>query len=53
MGLFSKNSGSSTGKVGRAAKPGEVVNRKGKPVTTRTPGTRVVGSQPRTGTQKG
>lgn len=40
---------SSTGKVGRAAKPGETVNRKGIPVTNPDPTkTRVVGkSRPR------
>jgi len=47
--MFRRNS-SSTGKVGRAAKPGETPNRKGIPVTNPDPNkTRVVGSKPKKG----
>jgi hypothetical protein len=44
FGLGSKNT---TGKIGRPAKPGETVDRRGIPVTNPKPGTRVVGSKPR------
>jgi hypothetical protein len=50
MGLFGKSNGNSgSGKVtGRAAKPGEVVNKKAKPATGARTGT-VAKSKPRTG----
>lgn len=46
--MFGIGKSSTGGKVGRPAKPGETVNRTGIPVTTPKPGTRVVGSKPRT-----
>lgn len=45
--MFGIGKSSSTGgKVGRAAKPGDKVNRTGIPATTPTTGTRVVGRKP-------